>query len=63
MVEIGDAIRFKPTAFMTEGALTSFNNAPVEVTGRVCYINYEHGFYRVRAEVEGGVLHECFKIY
>ena len=61
MVKIGDEIRFRPSAFMTEGALTKFCGIPIEVTGKVCYINQEHRFYRVQVQLEGAVLHECFK--
>lgn len=63
MIELGDKITFQPAAFMSESALTQSSRAPVTVAGRVCYINQAHGWYRVEAVLENGVLHECFKIY
>lgn len=61
--EIGDEMTWVPSSFyeMAEdhalrvGALRT-------VTGSVVYVNREHGYYRVRAQLPGGaVLHECFK--
>lgn len=63
MIEIGDKINFRPTAFMSEGAMTKSSRAPVSVWGTVTYINEAHGWYRVEASFNGGaVLRECFKI-
>ena len=34
----------------------------IEVIGTVDYVNEEHHWYRVRYDVAGAVLHECFPI-
>lgn len=57
MINLGAKITFIPEAF------TRIENAdiPVEITGRIVYINREHRCFRVEAEVNGYLLHECFK--
>lgn len=61
--EIGEPFTWVPSGFcemeeqhaLRVGALRT-------VTGEVVYVNREHGYYRVRAQLPGGaVLHECFK--
>lgn len=57
MIKLGAKVTFIPDAF------TRIENAdiPVEITGRIVYINREHRYFRVEAEVNGYLLHECFK--
>lgn len=57
MIKLGAWVTFIPDAF------TRIENAdiPVEITGRIVYINREHRYFRVEAEVNGYLLHECFK--
>lgn len=57
MVTLGAKMTFIPEAF------TRIENAdiPVEITGLIVYINREHRYFRVEAEVNGYLLHECFK--
>ena len=57
MIKLGTKITFIP------GAFTRIENPdiPVEITGRIVYINHEHRYFRVKAEVNGYALHECFK--
>lgn len=57
--DIGDKIRFIPDAFMHYRLDGAF--APVSVTGSIEYINRVHRYYRVRFEVNGYTLYECFK--
>lgn len=57
MIKLGAKVTFIPEAF------TRIENAdiPVKITGRIVYINHEHRYFRVEAEVNGYALHECFK--
>lgn len=57
MIKLGAWVTFIPESF------TRIENAdiPVEITGRIVYINHEHRYFRVEAEVNGYLLHECFK--
>lgn len=64
MVELGDKVRFAPHAFLTSSGCESalFGVAEYRQTGEVCYINQEHGWYRVRYLIQGQPQYECFKI-
>lgn len=57
MVTLGAKVTFIPEAF------TRIENTdiPVEIIGRIVYINRDHRYFRVEAEVNGYLLHECFK--
>lgn len=57
MVTLGAKVTFIPDAF----TLIENPDIPVEITGRIVYINPEHRYFRVEAEVNGYTLHECFK--
>lgn len=63
MIEIGDPVTFRPTAFFE--TVGNFGNDPrirLTVTGVVTYINHEHRFYRVTYSPSPGCIgHECFK--
>lgn len=54
---IGDKVTFAPSAF------TQFEriSAPVQLRGRVCYINEAHRYYRVEAECNGYMIRESYK--
>lgn len=64
MIELGDKIRFVPSAFSNcnDGSqMHQYGGCPTEVTGVIDYINQEHRWYRVRFEIFNTVLHEGFK--
>lgn len=64
-VQLGDHIRFKPTCWCSGKGGTFDANIlqnGVEVDGVVDYIHEEHHWYRIRYEVAGVVMHECFPI-
>ena len=60
MIQIGDKVRFTPTANIDHSA--GFPDVlAVEVEGTVVQINEEHRWYRVRCELPTGyIFHECF---
>lgn len=64
MVELGDKVRFAPHAFLTAGGHEAqlFGVSAYRQTGEVCYINHEHGYYRVRYLIQGAPQYECFKM-
>lgn len=59
--ELGDKIRFKPTAYFTGVANFGGSELDIYVTGTVIYINEEHRYYRVQYETPCCIGHECFK--
>ena len=62
-MEIGDKIRFTPSAFSeinTDKSREIFG-VVTQVTGTVIQIHEEHRWYRVRYELAGTVQHETFK--
>lgn len=59
--QIGDKVRFKPSAYFTGVANFSGSELDVWVTGTVIYINEAHRYYRVAYEKPGCIGHECFK--
>lgn len=58
MPDIGEKISFIPDAFTR---VEKDPRVPVRVAGIVDYINRAHRYYRVRFEVNGYTLYECFK--
>ena len=58
--EIGDKIRFRPSAFVnrTDGFGAELR---VEVTGTVVQIHEGHRWYRAAYETPQGKNYECFK--
>lgn len=63
MVEIGDKIRFTPSAFSEINTDKSWEifGVVTQVTGTVVQIHEEHRWYRVRYELAGTIQHETFK--
>ena len=60
MIQIGDKVRFTPTA-NTDHSAGFPDVLAVEVEGTVVQINEEHRWYRVRCELPTGyIFHECF---
>lgn len=64
MVKVGDKIRFRPHAWLNVGLEKSWagESIPDMVTGRVVYINEEHGIYRVAYDCHGLTQYETFKL-
>ena len=61
-MELGEKIRFRPTAFQAiEGDKLRLFGVVEKVTGTVVQIHEEHRWYRVRYEAGGTVQHETFK--
>lgn len=62
-MRLGDTYKFRPAelAVSGDGILSHLPGRPRYVTGVVDYINAAHRFFRVRYELWGNVLHECFK--
>lgn len=62
MIEVGDKLSFKPMSFLERVSenQTQFFGAVITVTGTVERIHAEHGWYRVRYEVNGITQYECF---
>ena len=63
-MRIGDYYTFVPAGFTGEkhGTVKQAQALPHKVTGTIVGINRAHQFCRVRFEVNGAILHECFKI-
>lgn len=62
MIQIGDKVKFTPTA-NTDHSAGFPDILAVEVEGTVVQINEEHRWYRVRCELPTGyIFHECFPI-
>ena len=60
MIQIGDKVRFRPSA-NTDHSAGFPDVLAVEVEGTVVYINEAHHWYRVRCDLPGcSVFHECF---
>lgn len=59
--QIGDKIRFKPSAYFTGVANFGGSELDVWVTGTVIYINAEHRYFRCEYPMPGCIGHECFK--
>ena len=59
--ELGDRIRFRPSAFARTRGEDGGYEIPVEVTGTVIQIHEEHRWYRVEFQMSGCIGHECFK--
>ena len=64
MVKVGDKIRFRPHAWMNVGDDKRWAGVsiPDKVTGRVVYVNEEHGIYRVAYDCHGLTQYETFKL-
>lgn len=64
MIEIGDKISFIPDAFSRGDPAHPNPYAAHTVSGRVVYINREHGWYRVKYTYHDGRYkdHECFRL-
>lgn len=63
-MRIGDYYTFVPAGFTGEkhGTVKQAQALPHKVTGTIVGINRAHRFCRVRFNVNGVILHECFKI-
>lgn len=63
LLEVGDRYSFVPQAFFNfdPAAAAKWMSTPGMITGTVVQIHREHRWFRVRAEIPGGILHECFK--
>lgn len=57
MPEMGEKVRFRPSAFIERDT----PKLPQAVTGTVFYINNPHRYYAVEYELYGVKLRECFK--
>lgn len=67
MAEIGDKITFIPSAFTcmdkkSDDSWYQRYGIESKVTGTVCMIHREHGWYRVRYVLRGREFFETFKI-
>lgn len=62
--QIGDKIRFVPSAFVDERPDPERKrpSLPRKVTGKVVFVSVEHRFYDVAFKVNGCWLRESFKI-
>lgn len=62
-MKIGDTYRFKPSCFTEtgDGTLAHLPGCPVDVTGKVVYINEPHRYFTVEYIVWGNTLRESFK--
>ena len=58
-IEIGMPYRFRPAAFMASRESGIWQTP--EVSGRIIYINREHGYFTAEANVNGRTLRERFK--
>lgn len=64
MPEIGEKVRFRPSAFVGEGedpAPMGWHQIPRMVTGTIVYINRLHRHYMAEYQVHGVTLRESFK--
>lgn len=57
-IEIGMPYRFRPAAFMASREIGIWQTP--EVSGRIIYINREHGYFIAEANVNGRALREGF---
>lgn len=58
--EIGDQVKFKPSAY-GDSTIGFGGELNVEAVGTVKQISDAHRWYRVEYEGPQGTLHECFK--
>ena len=57
-IEIGTPYSFRPAAFMASRESGMWQTP--EVSGRIIYINREHGYFTAEAMVNGRALRESF---
>lgn len=61
--EVGDPYCWEPSSFsdFSENASATLR-ATTRVSGRIVYVNREHGWFRAEAECNGTLIRECFPI-